>query len=86
VEPAPATINTVTSGQIRGAQFTQQDVEGEADQHSKRNGHQQRGRQRDARDKPRLFKELTPLEGPAEHELDRFRRHRKQTPNRLHGP
>ncbi len=73
------------AGQVSGAQFAQQDVEGEADQDGERNSHQQRRRHRDARDKPRLLQEFAPLEGPDEHELDRIRRHREQAADRLHG-
>ena len=74
------------TGQIRRTQFPQQDVERKADQHGKRDGHQHRRGQRDPSDKPRLFQEFAQLEGPPKDELDRVRRHRKQAPNRLHGP
>ena len=63
------------AGQVGGADLPQQDVQRERHQHGERDGDQQRGHQRDARDHPRLIEELAELEGAAERLGERIEGH-----------
>src|ERR1700730_4304389 len=100
VEPAPATISTVTIGptwvtaphaapapdRSAAPNSPQQDVERETDQHRERNAHQHRRPQRDPSDEPALVQELPPLKWPPKDTPHRVCRHREQPTARLHRP
>ena len=71
--------------EIRSAQLAQQDVENEADQNRERDGDQERGSQRNARNEPGLLQELSGLKWSAKRKPDRVRTHREEPSDGLHG-